>query len=67
MIQRMYRMIKAVDHESSITIATSESQIPQIRYQLGENVGISIEHCRRDTFPAIAPILRKMVWAMMNR
>lgn len=54
MVQRMYRMIKAVDPESSITIATSESQIPQIRYQLGENVGISIEPCRRDTFPAIA-------------
>ena len=54
MAQRMYRMIKAVDSEATITIATSENQIPQIRAQLGENVGISVEPCRRDTFPAIA-------------
>lgn len=54
MVQRMYRMINEVDPFSSITIATSESQIPQIKYQLGDNVEISIEPCRRDTFPAIA-------------
>ncbi len=53
MAQRMYRMIKEVDPEATITIATSESQIPQIKAQLGENVGISIEPARRDTFPAI--------------
>lgn len=54
MVQRMYRMIKEVASESTITIATSENQIPQIRAQLGENVGISVEPIRKDTFPAIA-------------
>lgn len=54
MAQRMYRMIKEVDPEALITIATSENQIPQIRAQLGEQVGISVEPTRRDTFPAIA-------------
>ncbi len=54
MVQRMYRMIKEVSPDASLTIATSESQIPQIKYELGENVGICIEPCRRDTFPAIA-------------
>jgi len=54
MVQRMYRMIKEVDPEAFITIATSESQIPQILAQLGDSVGISVEPCRRDTFPAIA-------------
>ena len=54
MVQRMYRMIKEVDPEASITIATSQNQVSSIRSQLGENVGISIEPCRRDTFPAIA-------------
>ena len=54
MAMRMYRMICEVDPEATITIATSESQIPQIRAQLGENVGISVELARRDTFPAIA-------------
>ena len=54
MAQRMYRMIKEVDGDAVVTIATSENQIPQIRAQLGENVGISVEPTRRDTFPAIA-------------
>lgn len=54
MAMRMYRMIKEVDPESTVTIATSENQIPQIKAQLGENVGISVEPSRRDTFPAIA-------------
>lgn len=54
MAQRMYRMIKEVNPDAKITIATSENQIPQIKAQLGENVGISVEPMRRDTFPAIA-------------
>ncbi len=54
MAQRMYRMIREVDLEATITIATSENQIPQIRAQLGDGVGISVEPTRRDTFPAIA-------------
>ncbi len=54
MAMRMYRMIMDVEPDANITIATSENQIPQIKAQLGENVGISVEPCRRDTFPAIA-------------
>ncbi|MCR4746434.1 MAG: cupin domain-containing protein [Lachnospiraceae bacterium] len=54
MLQRMYRMIHEVDPKASITIATSENQVTSIRSQLGDSVGISIEPCRRDTFPAIA-------------
>lgn len=54
MVQRMYRMIMDVDSDALITIATSESQIASIKNQLGEKVSISIEPCRRDTFPAIA-------------
>lgn len=54
MAQRMYRMIREVDPDAVITIATSENQVPQIRSQLGEDVGISVEPMRRDTFPAIA-------------
>ncbi|MBR4575057.1 MAG: cupin domain-containing protein [Lachnospiraceae bacterium] len=54
MVQRMYRQIKAVDPSATITIATSKTQVSAINNQLGDNVGISIEPCRRDTFPAIA-------------
>lgn len=54
MVQRMYRQIKRVDPDASITIATSKAQASSIHNQLGENVGISVEPCRRDTFPAIA-------------
>ena len=54
MVQRVYRQIKTVDKDAAVTIATSKSQVSSIHNQLGENVGISIEPCRRDTFPAIA-------------
>ncbi|MCR5339496.1 MAG: mannose-1-phosphate guanylyltransferase [Lachnospiraceae bacterium] len=54
MVQRMYRKIKEVDESAKITVATAEFQVPLLKEQLGENVGISIEPCRRDTFPAIA-------------
>ncbi len=54
MVQRVYRQIRAVDKEATVTIATSKSQVSMIRNQLGDEVGISIEPCRRDTFPAIA-------------
>ena len=54
MLQRVYRQIKAVDTDATVTIATSKSQVSAIHNQLGEEVGISVEPCRRDTFPAIA-------------
>lgn len=54
MVQRVYRQIRSVDKDADITIATSKSQVSAIHNQLGENVGISVEPCRRDTFPAIA-------------
>ncbi len=54
MVQRVYRQIRTVDPEAIVTIATSKSQVSTIHHQLGEQIGISIEPCRRDTFPAIA-------------
>lgn len=54
MVQRVYRQIKTADENASVTIATSKSQVSAIHNQLGDEVGISIEPCRRDTFPAIA-------------
>ena len=54
MIQRVYRQIKSVDADATVTIATSKTQVSAIHNQLGDNVGISVEPCRRDTFPAIA-------------
>lgn len=54
MVQRIYGQIKTVDPGASITIATSKSQVSAIHNQLGEDVGISVEPCRRDTFAAIA-------------
>lgn len=54
MVQRVYRQIKKVDQDASVTIATSKTQVSTIHNQLGDDVGISVEPCRRDTFPAIA-------------
>lgn len=54
MVQRVYRQIKQVDPDATVTIATSKTQVSAIHNQLGDGVGISLEPCRRDTFPAIA-------------
>ena len=53
MAQRMYRQIRKVDPDATVTVATSRSQVSQLKNQLGDNIGISLEPCRRDTFPAI--------------
>lgn len=53
MVQRVYRQIKEADENACITIATSSSQVSAIHNQLGSDVKLSIEPCRRDTFPAI--------------
>ena len=54
MVQRVYRQIKSVDADATVTIATSKTQVSALNNQLGDGVGISVEPCRRDTFPAIA-------------
>ena len=54
MLQRVHRQIRSVDPNTTITIATSSTQVSAIHNQLGKEVGISVEPCRRDTFPAIA-------------
>ncbi len=54
MVQRVYRQVCHADPEAKVTIATSKAQVSAIRNQLEENVSISVEPSRRDTFPAIA-------------
>ena len=53
MLQRTYNQIRMMDQDAKITIATAKPQVSLIRNQLGNDVNISIEPCRRDTFPAI--------------
>ncbi len=53
MAQRVFRQIRKVDKEADITVATSKSQVSTLKNQLGDEVDISVEPCRRDTFPAI--------------
>ena len=54
MLQRVHRQIRCIDPDATITIATSSTQVSAIHNQLGSEVCISVEPCRRDTFPAIA-------------
>lgn len=54
MVQRVYRQIRRADPAADIVIAAPKSQASSIHNQLGGDVGISVEPCRRDTFPAIA-------------
>lgn len=60
MVQRVYHQIKSVDENTEIMVATSKSQVSAIRNQLGNQVSICIEPCRRDTFPAIALAAAKL-------
>ena len=53
MVQRVYHQIRKVDENAMITIAAPKTQVSAIHNQLGDKVDISIEPCRRDTFPAI--------------
>ena len=53
MIQRVYRQIRSAAPASRVVIATGRSQIPAINNQIGPDVRICAEPCRRDTFPAI--------------
>lgn len=61
MVQRVYHQIRSVDENASVTIATSKTQVSAIRNQLGDDVGISVEPCRRDTFPAIALVTAYLI------
>src|SRR5699024_4554746 len=54
MVQRVYHQIRTVDKDAIVTIATSKTQVSAIHNQLGDEVGICVEPCRKDTFPAIA-------------
>lgn len=54
MVQRMYRSIKKIDKDAKVTIATSKTQVSELIHQLGDDINISVEPTRRDTFPAIA-------------
>ena len=54
MIQRVCRQVQAAAPDTPITVATGREQVSLIRRQLGSGVNISVEPCRRDTFPAIA-------------
>ncbi|MCH3958444.1 MAG: cupin domain-containing protein [Selenomonas sp.] len=54
MVQRMYHQIKKFDVNAQVTVATSKSQVSTINSQIGKKIGISVEPCCRDTFPAIA-------------
>ncbi len=53
MLQRVYGQIRRVNPTAQITIATSSEQVSSIKNQLSDQVAISVEPCRRDTFPAI--------------
>ena len=54
MLQRVYIQIKQFDEMANVLVATSEMQVSAIYNQLGTDINVSIEPCRKDTFPAIA-------------
>ena len=55
MVQRVYRQIKEVDADASVTIATSKTQVSSIHNQLGNSVGV----CRAAVIPSRPSHLRQ--------
>ena len=53
MVQRVVRQIHGAALNAPVTVATSVTQQDSIISQLGADVSIVTEPCRRDTFPAI--------------
>ena len=54
MVQRVFSQIRSVNPQARVLIATSKKQVSAIHHHVGDDVGICVEPCRRDTFPAIA-------------
>ena len=54
MLQRTVRQICTIPAQISITVSTSQAQEKILRKYVPDNVNISTEPCRRNTFPAIA-------------
>lgn len=54
MLQRVYKQLNNIGIQTKVTIATSKNQVSAIYSQLGNDVEVCMEPCRKDTFPAIA-------------
>ena len=54
MLQRVLRQIHNIPAPIKMTISTSKAQETILRKYVGEDVDISVEPCRRNTFPATA-------------
>ncbi|NMO79578.1 sugar phosphate nucleotidyltransferase [Niallia alba] len=54
MLQRVYKQLKSVNLHNKTSLATSKAQVEMIHKQIGDEVNVIAEPCRRDTFPAIA-------------
>lgn len=54
MLQKVLRQIRKISDDISITVSTSKNQQTILKKYVENDVDISIEPCRRNTFPAIA-------------
>ena len=54
MLQKVLRQIRKISDDISITVSTSKNQETILKKYVDNDVDISIEPCRRNTFPAIA-------------
>ncbi|MBR4151825.1 MAG: cupin domain-containing protein [Selenomonadaceae bacterium] len=54
MLQRVLKQIRRTCAEAIVTIATAKKQVTLLKKYLGDNFDLSVEPCRRNTFPSIA-------------
>lgn len=62
MVQRVYEQLTENCSPKRILIATGRSQASIVKNQLGDQVILCIEPCRRDTFPAIALLCAHLLY-----
>jgi mannose-1-phosphate guanylyltransferase len=53
MVQRVFGQIRAAYPDANIVIATSQTQLDNIRGQINSEVDVVLEPMRRDTYPAV--------------
>jgi mannose-1-phosphate guanylyltransferase len=53
MIQRIYRQLSELYPDAEMTVATFRSQVSVVHDQIGEEVQLSVEPDRKNTFPAV--------------
>ena len=63
MVQRTVRLVREQCPSAQVTVATSAAQVGELKRQVDESFGLSLEPERRDTAPAIMLAAAQVAWS----